>query len=107
MLSASSARKGSLSDFSVMHQRQAHLAKTRGVWAGISLAATSQGLHAHELIQRYDLHVPFWLYLYGCALTLVITFALVGWFVAVPGNLPGSRTPVTTFSGRRTQVPSW
>jgi hypothetical protein len=90
-----------------MEQRQAHLTKPYAAWAGISLAATSQGLHAHELIQRYNLPVPFWLYLYGCAATLVVTFALIGWFVAMPVDLSGSRLRATASSSRGSHVPSW
>jgi hypothetical protein len=39
---------------------------------------------AHELLLRYDLPIPFDLYLVGCAGVLVVTFALFGWFMRVP-----------------------
>ena len=35
----------------------------------------------HELMLRYQLPVPFALYLYACAATLIVTFALLGWFM--------------------------
>jgi hypothetical protein len=48
---------------------------------------------AHELLLRYELPVPFNLYLYACATTLAITFALLGWFMRRPAaiSLPPAR----------------
>ena len=37
--------------------------------------------HAHSFGQLYNLPVPFWLYLYGAAATLIISFLIVGYFV--------------------------
>lgn len=39
---------------------------------------------AHTYIQPYTLPVPFSLYLYACAATLVLTFAALGYFIGVP-----------------------
>ena len=41
---------------------------------------------AHTYIQPYTLPVPFSLYLYACAGTLVLTFAALGIFVGAPGR---------------------
>lgn len=49
---------------------------------------------AHSFIEPYTLPVPFGLYLYGCAATLVVTFAVVGWFAGVPVAL-GARLDVS------------
>src|SRR5438045_2712190 len=37
---------------------------------------------AHFMTQPYLLPVPFWMYAYGCAATLVVTFAVLGYFSA-------------------------
>jgi hypothetical protein len=37
---------------------------------------------------RYNLPVPFELYLYACAAALLITFALMGWFMRAPAGAP-------------------
>lgn len=47
---------------------------------------------AHVFIQPYVLPVPFWMYLYACAATLVVSFAIVGYFVGAPDTLPAYRT---------------
>lgn len=39
---------------------------------------------AHMFLQPYTLPVPFWLYLYGSAATLIVSFALVGYFSGQP-----------------------
>jgi hypothetical protein len=36
---------------------------------------------AHGFGQRYDLPVPLWLYLYGAASVVLLSFVLVGYFV--------------------------
>jgi hypothetical protein len=43
--------------------------------------ATGQA-DAHSFSTPYSLPIPFWMYAYGCAATLVLTFALLGLFVA-------------------------
>lgn len=40
--------------------------------------------YAHSFGTPYVLPVPFWMYVYGCAATLVVTFALLGFFVGAP-----------------------
>ena len=44
---------------------------------------------AHVFLAPYTLPVPFWLYLYGCAAALVLSFALLA-YLASSG--PGSRS---------------
>jgi hypothetical protein len=41
---------------------------------------------AHELILRYDLPIPFDLYLIACSVALVVTFVLSGLFMRMPGG---------------------
>ena len=53
-----------------------------GVVAGLAL--TSPPVAAHDLILRYDLPIPFDLYLYASAAVLVGTFALIAWFMRQP-----------------------
>ena len=50
-----------------------------GIVAGLGL--TSWPVAAHDLILRYDLPIPFDLYLYASAAVLVGTFALIAWFM--------------------------
>src|SRR5262245_3754374 len=37
---------------------------------------------AHVFLAPYTLPVPFWMYLYGCAATLILSFALVAYLAA-------------------------
>jgi hypothetical protein len=55
---------------------------------------------------RYNLPVPFQLYLYACAAALLITFALMGWFMRAPAAAPVriGRMARTHPIGR---LPSW
>ena len=67
------------------------------VWIGCSLAALvvvslPSAASAHVFIQPYVLPVPFWMYLYACAATLVVSFAIVGYFVSSPITLQTYRT---------------
>src|SRR5258708_7085953 len=41
-------------------------------------------VQAHSFVEPYTLPVPFWLYLYACAATLVLTFAAIGYFARAP-----------------------
>ena len=58
--------------------------------AGGVIALNSKSVEAHEFLLRYNLPVPFELYLYACAATLVITFVLFGWFMSMPASRPVS-----------------
>src|SRR4051794_10897628 len=59
---------------------------------GVPSAAT-----AHTLIVPYTLPVPFWMYLFACGATLVLTFAVLGVTAtaASPGAAVGSAHPVS------------
>jgi hypothetical protein len=59
------------------------------VVAGIVI--NSQSAVAHDYQMRYDLPIPFDLYLYACAVALAVTFILFGWFMRTPAAV--SRTP--------------
>lgn len=47
---------------------------------------------AHFMTQPYLLPVPFWMYAYGCATTLVVTFAVLGYFSATDARVTTVRT---------------
>jgi hypothetical protein len=53
---------------------------------GFGLALFGAPLQAHELLMKYNLPVPFGLYLYACAATLLVTFLLLGWFMRAPAG---------------------
>lgn len=46
----------------------------------LSLAAVPRPAEAHGIGQRYDLPVPLWLYLFGAAAAIVVSFVLIGLF---------------------------
>jgi hypothetical protein len=49
---------------------------------------------AHSFGTPYTLPVPLWIYAYGCAATLILTFALLAWFRDDPiGPAPVARAP--------------
>ena len=51
-------------------------------------------LVAHVFLAPYTLPVPFWMYLYGCAATIILSFALVAYLASGPD--PGSLNAATT-----------
>ena len=57
--------------------------------AGLALLAAN-GAAAHSFGQSYTLPVPVWLYLYGAAAALVVSFAVVGYFVNA-GSMAANR----------------
>jgi hypothetical protein len=60
-------------------------AALRGLLSGALVLLLAPGAaQAHAFVQPYTLPVPFWLYLYGCAATLVVTFGAVGYFAGAP-----------------------
>src|SRR4029453_14471527 len=50
---------------------------------GLGLAIISTVACAHSFVEPYLLPVPFWLYVYACGATLVVTFGLLGYFIGV------------------------
>ena len=69
-----------------------------------ALALLAIAAEAHAFVQPYTLPVPFWLYLYACAVTVVLTFAVVGYFVSVPAVATADRRSA---SGRTATLPGW
>ena len=49
---------------------------------GVVWLASANSAYAHSFGQTYTMPVPVWLYLYGAAAALVISFVLVGYFVS-------------------------
>jgi len=73
-----------------------------------ALALLATATEAHAFVQPYTLPVPFWLYLFACAATVVLTFAVVGYFVSVPAVAAAApRIPPRSGSGRRATLPAW
>jgi hypothetical protein len=67
---------------------------TRGLLvaaAVVALAGSPRAALAHGIGQRYDLPVPLWLYLYGAAAAVVLSFVLIGLFIGERGR--GDRYP--------------
>lgn len=54
--------------------------------------ATPGLVFAHSFGRLYNLPVPFWMYLYGAAAALAVSFLLIGYFVTV-GSAAESREP--------------
>ena len=59
--------------------------------AGLIIVLPSS-LSAHVFVQPYVLPVPFWMYLYGCAATLIVSFAIVGYFIGATSTRATYRT---------------
>ncbi len=61
-------------------------------FAGATLFAAGAA-HAHGFGRLYNLPVPFWLYAWGAAAVLLVSFAIVGYFATAPaaGAAPASR----------------
>jgi hypothetical protein len=72
---------------------------------GLLLISGSAG--AHELLMRYNLPVPFRLYLYTCAATLLVTFLLFGWFMRAPAGGANAAGGATRHIRPLGVVPSW
>jgi hypothetical protein len=72
-----------------------------------AIALHSRSVAAHDLILRYDLPIPFDLYLYACAAVLVATFALFAWFMRMPGGGPAARVPHTEARKAIAYLPRW
>lgn len=67
---------------------------TRGLLVAaivVVLAGSPRPALAHGIGQRYDLPVPLWLYLYGAAAAVVLSFVLIGLFIGERGQ--GHRYP--------------
>jgi hypothetical protein len=63
-------------------------------WAASAIAWASGGAaYAHTMaVTPYDLPIPFWLYVYACAATLLLTFGVLGFMPSQPARRPADRT---------------
>jgi hypothetical protein len=59
---------------------------------------------AHVFVQPYALPVPLWMYLYACAATLLISFALVAYFAGGTVAAPALTVRPVDWTGRRRQA---
>jgi hypothetical protein len=82
---------------------------TRGrVAVAGSLALLAIAAEAHGFVQPYTLPIPFWLYLYACSVTVVLTFGVVSYFVTVPAVATADqRIPARSAGGRAATLPGW
>ena len=60
---------------------------------GVCLAAISNPAASHGFGQLYTLPVPTWMYLYGAAAALLLSFVVFGFFVSAPPRLPSHLPP--------------
>lgn len=67
-----------------MSKRSRRAAAATLLWSAAALAAAPPAL-AHGFGQRYDLPVPLWLYLYGSAGAVLLSFAVFALFVGGQG----------------------
>jgi hypothetical protein len=58
---------------------------------GLAVTTASTTAYAHSFVEPYVLPVPFWLYVYACAATLIVTFAILGYFVRASAGFRPSR----------------
>jgi hypothetical protein len=71
--------------------------RRRGRVGPLALAALvlcgSASASAHVFVQPYTLPVPFWMYLYACAATVVLSFAVVAYVTGRPFGEGGEASP--------------
>jgi hypothetical protein len=81
-------------------------ARIRGVLLAVLIVWPPSAASAHVFVQPYTLPVPFWMYLYACAAALIVSFAVVGYFVGAPATRPTYRTR-DVLSERSTWQAAW
>ena len=52
-----------------------------------AICAIPAAAEAHTLPTPYVLPVPFWMYLYGCTATLIVTCAVLAYFWGAPTHV--------------------
>lgn len=57
----------------------------RVAWASLITSLPAIAL-AHSFSTPYLLPIPYWMYVYGCAATLIVTFAILGVFASRPSS---------------------
>jgi hypothetical protein len=89
------------------HKREFRQKLQCAMLAAAVIALHSRSVAAHDLILRYDLPIPFGLYLYACAAVLVATFALFAWFMRMPRGGPAARVPDAGARKAIARLPRW
>jgi len=69
-----------LTTYSGMRRALHVLAHRCSLLAGLMLVMLPSFAHAHSFGRLYNLPVPFWLYAYGAAAALALSFLLIAWF---------------------------
>src|ERR1700744_1486929 len=64
--------------------RPAKRRATLGLLVAAASCTGSAAAHAHTMVTPYDLPIPFSLYVYTCAVTLLLTFAMLAVVPAAP-----------------------
>ena len=79
------------------------LATIRSVFFASLGCVVPTAAYAHSFATPYVLPVPFWMYVYGCVATLVVSFAVFTYFLSAPISAPTVQTlELGTTSGTRT-----
>src|SRR6202047_5298246 len=104
---ASSRRKPVGVEIPARQKRELRRKLQCAMLAAAVIALHSRSVAAHDLLLRYDLPIPFALYLYACAATLVATFALFAWFMRMPRGGPAARAPDTEARKAIARLPRW
>ena len=68
------------------------LGVTHRRWLALLTVTLPGAAHAHGFGRLYNLPVPFWLYAWGAAAALLVSFAVVGYFIASPAAAAPGRT---------------
>ena len=64
--------------------------RTLAIAAALAMVTLPTQVAAHSFGRLYNLPVPFWMYAYGAAAALLLSFLVVGYFVAnAVGRFPG------------------
>lgn len=77
-------------------------------WCAASLVCLVPALAcAHSFSMPYILPIPFWIYVYGCAATLIVTFAVLGVFASNPVSPAVDEQGRTPAPAKVFRVPQW
>jgi hypothetical protein len=64
----------------------------RACLVGALVLAAPSTVSAHVFFAPYTLPVPFWMYLYACAATLIVSFGIIGYLLGAPAANATYRT---------------
>lgn len=62
---------------------------------------------AHSFGRIYNLPVPFWLYAYGAAAALLLSFLIAAWFATAPKTPSAAAAPARSYDGLRAALRRW